>query len=232
MVAPAFVRWRAPWVPSDPMPVSTAASAEAPKTRGGFPEQHVDGGTAEILGRPVVQPDDGFSAGRGHAHMPPAGRDEDRSGEDGITIPRLSRRNGEKGLQMLGEDGREHRGHMLHDQHGNRSRGPASDRAGPAPPREDLRWRIRSEGIAASPRRASKHAGADGAGRTDRAGAGDLAWPGLRLAERAQLLDEVAPEIGGRACRTGTFRLCQIIDGPQGEALQRDFGISLSVASR
>ena len=52
--APVAASAFAPASPSEPMPVSTTASAEAPKTRGGVAEQDVDGRPAEIHRRRVV----------------------------------------------------------------------------------------------------------------------------------------------------------------------------------
>ncbi len=89
--------------------------------RGHGPEEHVNGGPAAVLGRVLVEADDGLVPlpGTPQDHVPSAGRDVDLAGKHRLALDGLV--HGQPGVpvQVLGQGGREEGRHVLHDEHGH-----------------------------------------------------------------------------------------------------------------
>ncbi len=79
-------------------------------------EQRVDGGPAEIDERPVVQRDRRCAVAPRDRHVAAAGREIDRAGRDRLAVDRLMAGAPARAREMLGENGREGRRHVLGDE--------------------------------------------------------------------------------------------------------------------
>ena len=104
-------------MPSEPMPVSTNARMPPCQTSIAEVNKRIDRGLAEIDRRPVIERDRGFRAVAHDAHVAAARREIDLARLDDLAVDGLMRRPAAGARQMLGENGREGRRHMLGDQH-------------------------------------------------------------------------------------------------------------------
>ena len=191
--------------------------------RGGGGEQRIDRRLAEIDRRSVVDGDHRRAVARSDAHVPSARRDIDDARQRRLAVDRLAHRRFDRARQMFGEDGGEGRRHMLGHEH-RRARDQAAalaehgvERLRPAgrgADQQDARRRQRhrpQHDRLLRPRRPRRQSGAV---RTPRA-----------LAERADLLDELAAEIVGSVGVARRRRLGDVVGGAERQRLQADLGV-------
>jgi hypothetical protein len=107
-----------PCAPSDPIPVSTTARIPPRQISAADKEQRIDRRFTEIDLRPVIKGDHRTRGGARHTHVTATWSQIDCSSLDRLTVNRLVRRAPARTRQMLGENRRECRRHMLRNQNG------------------------------------------------------------------------------------------------------------------
>lgn len=197
------------------------------------PEENVHRGPAEIHRRAIVEAEDHGALGAvaREPHMTPARRHIDPPGDERLSIHSFPGLHPDLGREVLCEDGREDRRHMLHDE--NRDPPKRSADAG-----EDIADRLRAARRGTDKQAAGQYERPRCRDDAGNSGDGPFSTPPARqdrvlrrLAARPRQRFDLGDELVAEAhrCRDLAigFGLRQIVDGPELEALQRDLGVAL-----